>query len=221
MPEFDEVKDSGERQQWSTGSQRDAQEGKGRWDLIPFLPMERLAQHYENGAKKYDDDNWKKGQNLRQYVNSAMRHLFKMAEGWTDEDHAAAVMWNAAAFIWTKDAIDRGELPAELDDIPWEDRKEPLEREAGSFVLNWWDADGPPAAQKVEHRAGLGDVIRISVETPVYENDGFAMREHVVADFDGPQSTGEGLETHPEGNPYNCPCGGSHGKHNPENDAPK
>lgn len=118
---FDKVVDSGQREQFSTGSQRDSQAGKGRFDLIPFLPIERLAQHFENGAAKYDDDNWKKGQPLKQYVNSAMRHLYKISEGMTDEDHAAAVMWNMAALIWTKDAIDRGALPADLDNIVWDD----------------------------------------------------------------------------------------------------
>ena len=118
---FDSVQDSGERQQWDTGSQRDSQAGKGRFDLIPFYPIERLAIHFENGAKKYGDDNWKLGQPLSQYVNSAMRHVFKMAEGWTDEDHPAALMWNAQAFMWTKNEIDHGRLPAELDDIKWDD----------------------------------------------------------------------------------------------------
>jgi hypothetical protein len=48
-----ELKDSGQRSVYNTGAQRDNQEGKGRFDLIPFQGLMRLAKHYEAGAKKY------------------------------------------------------------------------------------------------------------------------------------------------------------------------
>ncbi len=222
MAEFGEVKDSGERTQFSTGSQRDSQEGKGRFDLIPLLPIERLAQHFENGARKYDDDNWKKGQPLRQYVNSAMRHLYKMSEGWLDEDHAAAVMWNAAAFIWTKDAIDRGVLPAELDDIPWETdaEDEQIEDEVRSWAGGLIVDGGEPAKIVVPHGDGTqteitreGIAYKVPAQTAadiVSESidqtglTGFHNPESDVASKHGfavpqnvadmMQSTGEGLE---------------------------
>lgn len=115
--EFDEVKDSGTRQQWITGSQRDSQEGKGLHELIPKYPVDRLAKHYENGAKKYGLSNWKKGQNLRQYIRSGLHHQLALAEGMQDEDHAAAIAWNAFAFMWTANEIEEGRLPAVLDDL--------------------------------------------------------------------------------------------------------
>ena len=37
--------------------------------------MRRLAQHYQNGAKKYAKNNWRKGQPISRYYDSAMRHL--------------------------------------------------------------------------------------------------------------------------------------------------
>jgi len=86
---FTAVKDSGERQQFSTGSVRDTQVGKGRFDLIPTDALRRLAQHYENGARKYGDRNWEKGQPLGRYLDSAFRHLVNVLDGKTDEDHAA------------------------------------------------------------------------------------------------------------------------------------
>jgi hypothetical protein len=112
------TKDSGNRQEWDTGSKRDTREGKGRYDLIPTIPLRRLAGLYERGAQKYDDRNWEKGQPLMRYVDSAMRHLQAMAEGRTDEDHAAAVAWNAFAFMHTLEMIQRDVLPEELDDRP-------------------------------------------------------------------------------------------------------
>ena len=53
MPqEYTSVKDSGEREQFKTGSQRDTRRGKDRFDLLPPHALLRLAQHYENGANK-------------------------------------------------------------------------------------------------------------------------------------------------------------------------
>lgn len=111
------VKDSGARTQFTTGAVRDAQDGKGFFHCIPFIAIEALAKLYEAGAKKYAKDNWKKGIPLSRFIDAIFRHAFKLSEGWRDEDHAAAVMWNAAGFIWTLDAMKRGALPAELNDI--------------------------------------------------------------------------------------------------------
>lgn len=115
---FDSVRDSGARQEFPTGSVRDTREGKGRYDLISPIFLARLARHYENGAKKYGDRNWEKGQPLSRYLDSAMRHLCGILHGKVDEDHAAAAAWNIAAFIHTGEKIAAGELPAELDDMP-------------------------------------------------------------------------------------------------------
>lgn len=114
---FTGVKDSGGRRKFKTGSVRDVREGKGRFDLIPFYPLERLAQHYENGAIKYEDRNWEKGQPISQYLDSALRHLNKLNNGDVDEDHAAATVWNVFAFMWTQEQIRLGKLPGELDDF--------------------------------------------------------------------------------------------------------
>jgi hypothetical protein len=117
MPEFNEVKDSGQRQEFDTGSKRDTRDGKGRYDLVPPYALSRLARHYENGAKKYGDRNWEKGQPLARYLDSMIRHAYRFLGGSRDEDHLAAVAWNALAYIETEERIRRGILPAELDDV--------------------------------------------------------------------------------------------------------
>jgi hypothetical protein len=117
MPEFNKVKDSGERRSFNTGSVRDVRTGKGRYDLLSPLALRRLAQHTENGATKYGDRNWEKGQPLSVYMDSMIRHAYNVLEGKKDEDHAAAMMWNAMAFIHTQEAIERGILPRELNDL--------------------------------------------------------------------------------------------------------
>lgn len=110
------VKDSGKRQEFETGARRDIQEGKGRFDLIPTLPVRRLAVHYENGARKYGDNNWQKGMPLRRYLDSAERHLNSLKAGEPAEDHATAVTWNMFAYVWTLNEIECGRLSKTLDD---------------------------------------------------------------------------------------------------------
>jgi hypothetical protein len=115
---FTEVKDSGERQEFATGSVRDVRDGKGRFDLVSPVALLRLAQHYENGAKKYGDRNWEKGQPVSRYLDSAIRHLMTFLGGADDEDHLAAAAWNVFAAIHTETLASAGKLPKELNDLP-------------------------------------------------------------------------------------------------------
>lgn len=111
-----EVKDSGKRQEFNTGALRDTQEGKGRYDLIPPIVEERLAKHYESGAKKYGDNNFRLGMPVTRYIDSARRHLNKYRCGLYDEDHLIAAIWNIAAIIETEKLVELGFLPKELLD---------------------------------------------------------------------------------------------------------
>lgn len=110
------VADSGQRQEFPTGSRRDIEEGKGRYDLLPLYALHRLAIHFENGARKYGDDNWRKGQPYRRYFSSAVRHLVKWSVGYSDEDHLAAAAWNIMCLIETEFMVNQGKLTATLDD---------------------------------------------------------------------------------------------------------
>lgn len=115
---YDQVKDSGSRQEFSTGAVRDTPEGKGRYDLLPAYAIGRIARHFENGARKYEDNNWRKGIPLTRFLDSALRHLFKFSEGYRDEDHLAAAAWNILALIETEEMAARGIVPEELVDLP-------------------------------------------------------------------------------------------------------
>lgn len=112
------IKDSGERQQFTTGSVRDTSEGKGRFDLLPYYSILKLAQHFEEGAKKYAADNWRKGQPLSRYFDSAQRHLAKFAMGFQDEPHMTAAIWNLMCYVETAKRIEMGQLPKDLKDFP-------------------------------------------------------------------------------------------------------
>jgi hypothetical protein len=189
MSEFKEVKDSGKRQEFSTGSVRDTDVGKGSphliatevflkvkeyknssdypvsdpdesllsqietllWrynklvytreeqDLILFQAIDlsclaiaedegtykytdayrRLAVHYFNGAKKYQKNNWRRGQYVSRYYDSAMRHLWAAQDGDRTEDHKGALLWNLVAIVQTKIDVEKKLLPQELDDFPF------------------------------------------------------------------------------------------------------
>ena len=100
-----------------TGSQRDSRKGKGRFDLIPWSVISDLAKHFETGAEKYGDNNWKKGQPLSSYFDSAQRHLSQVATGETNENHLMAAIWNLVAMYWTTEECIAGRLPADLLDF--------------------------------------------------------------------------------------------------------
>lgn len=112
------ILDSGKRQEFQTGSVRDTSEGKGRFDLLPYYSIMKLAQHFEEGARKYACNNWRKGQPLSRYFDSAQRHLAKFAMGFQDEPHLTAALWNLICYVETAKRIELGQLPSELKDFP-------------------------------------------------------------------------------------------------------
>jgi len=119
------TKDSGERRKFNTGAQRDVVDGKGRYDLISPIMIERLAKLLQRGAEKYNDRNWEKGMPLSVYMDSGMRHLFKFLEGHRDEDHLIAAIWNLQALLHIEEMVKRGVLSEELLDLPNYMRNEP------------------------------------------------------------------------------------------------
>ena len=60
-----------------------------------------LAKHFEAGASKYGDNNWRKGIPINVFIDSAIRHFCKFMRGDTDEPHDIAFMWNVVCCIWT------------------------------------------------------------------------------------------------------------------------
>ena len=122
MSETPSVKDSGQREQMTTGSQRDTRIGKGRYDLISAYALRQLALVCEQGAVKYKENNWRLGQPVSRYIDSAIRHLEDYKAGLRDELHLAQAMWNCMSAIETIRRCELGTLPKELNDmenLPW------------------------------------------------------------------------------------------------------
>jgi hypothetical protein len=102
MSQF-EIKDSGERKEFSGGMVRDTSEGKVNFLSVRFGPMlARWAGHLTKGREKYPDPapgvpNWTLAEGQEEYLRakeSAARHFEQWLDGSRDEDHASAVFFN-------------------------------------------------------------------------------------------------------------------------------
>ena len=65
------------------------------------LAFLEVSKHFEEGAKKYSENNWKKGIPTHCYIDSAVRHYLKYLRGDKDEPHDRAFVWNILCCIWT------------------------------------------------------------------------------------------------------------------------
>ena len=106
------IADSGHRTEFATGAVRDIHEGKGRYDLLPWDAIHELAQHCEQGAKKYGERNCERGIPIHSLIDSAVRHLSCYLRGMKDEPHLRAALWNVAFAIWME------KNRPEMQDIP-------------------------------------------------------------------------------------------------------
>jgi len=111
--------DSGRRQSFGKGMAiRDTADDKPRPDLISPFAEERQGHWLRMGAAKYAERNWENGMPFSRCVASLKRHIMRYQQGRRDEDHLAAIMFNAMALIHYEEMIERGMLPADLNDMP-------------------------------------------------------------------------------------------------------
>jgi len=144
------VKDSGERQQFQSGMQRDVTTGKPRYDLCFDGPMmERYAEHLRKGAEKYSPRNWMKANStteMDRFRQSAARHFAQWLRGDTDEDHASAVIFNLNGYEYVKeklsklDAVDVVIEPIGTSTVLPAGSSKDLYARPGRFI----PVDGPP-----------------------------------------------------------------------------
>ena len=62
-----------------------------------------VSKHFEEGARKYGENNWQKGLPVNCYLDSAIRHYLKYRRGDKDEAHNRAFVWNLICCIWEVD----------------------------------------------------------------------------------------------------------------------
>lgn len=110
------TKDSGQREHFDSGMQRDTESGKPRFDLmipegVPYEEqlLTRFAMLLSRGAEKYDARNWEKARGEEEVArakSSAFRHFMQWFCGERDEDHATAIIFNIMVVETTRPKID-------------------------------------------------------------------------------------------------------------------
>jgi hypothetical protein len=94
------VKDSGERQQFGTGAQRDSQEDKPRFDLIPSKALERVAFVYARGAREVRREQLDEGHpGLAHACERRASPSVSTSRATRSEDHLAQAAWNLFAIM--------------------------------------------------------------------------------------------------------------------------
>lgn len=190
------LKDSGKREDFSTGSVRDKQEGKGAFHLVPMFVTWLLGCVYEDGAIKYACRNWEKGQPLSQYLKSCMNHISKHMMGMRDEPHILQAIWNLYGYVFTAAMIKIGKRPAELNDMwdQFEDKPaDPLGPYEATRLTTYFQGE-------FEVTPGWDDGSEIVLET-TYEMErppffAFGGPSHVPEEFvDGPMDEPVAVES--------------------------
>ena len=82
-------------------------------NFVPLFPnlstlIIEVSKQFEDGARKYGDNNWRKGIPARCYLDSATRHYLKHLRGDHDEPHDRAACWNIICMIWELRNHDQG-----------------------------------------------------------------------------------------------------------------
>lgn len=102
------VKDSGKREEYSSGMVRDTQDGKPRYDLVYLPLLKDWANLMAGGAIKYGENNWLHAnsiEELNRFKASAFRHFIQFLSGEEDELHHASVLFNIGAIRYLMDKL--------------------------------------------------------------------------------------------------------------------
>ena len=110
------LEDTGERDNYADGAQRDGNDNKPRPDLISPHMIYRLSMLLMRGADKYEPHNWEKGIHVSRFLESLERHLLAWKMGEDDEDNLAAIIFNAMGIMHIQAEVAAGRLDPDYDD---------------------------------------------------------------------------------------------------------
>jgi hypothetical protein len=86
---------------YDSGMVRENDDDKLDYTLCDLAMLKRWAEHMTKGEKKYSKRNFEKAnskEELARFRRSAFRHFAQWLNDEKDEDHAAAVFFNIAAY---------------------------------------------------------------------------------------------------------------------------
>lgn len=108
----DTLSTSESMKQFASGAVRSRDADHVRFDLISPIGIRRLAETYEEGSRKYSDNNWLKGIPASDLINHVIAHCYKFLYGDKSEDHLAHAAWGLFAIMHFEE-----EYPAMLDTL--------------------------------------------------------------------------------------------------------
>lgn len=134
-----------------------------RWDKDCNTMFLEVSKHFEEGAKKYGENNWQKGIPVHCYIDSAVRHYLKFLRGDQDEPHDRAFAWNIMCAIWTcehkPELNEYARTPDPKADIPKRDY-DPVSRAYDIAKKIYCDGDQSNVAYALEKIVGyLGEAL--------------------------------------------------------------
>jgi hypothetical protein len=75
-------------------------EGKDRWDLMPFDALRGIVRVLGFGARKYQERNWEQGMAWSRCYSAALRHLTAWWEGEAaDPETGFSHLWHAGCCL--------------------------------------------------------------------------------------------------------------------------
>jgi hypothetical protein len=69
--------------------------------MVEYEILDEVSIHYRDGARKYNEDNWRNGLPVKSYLSSACRHFCKFVFNHQDEPHHRGFIWNILGALWT------------------------------------------------------------------------------------------------------------------------
>lgn len=134
-----------------------------RWNKDCNTMFLEVSKHFEEGAKKYGENNWQKGIPVHCYIDSAVRHYLKFLRGDQDEPHDRAFAWNIMCAIWTcehkPELNEYTRTPDPKADIPKRDY-DPVSRAYDIAKKIYCDGDQSNVAYALEKIVGyLGEAL--------------------------------------------------------------
>lgn len=78
---------------------------KRKWSLVDYKSLEPMIEVLEFGVLKYSKNNWKKGLNKEEILESIMRHLSALMDGESNDSesgvsHMGHIMCNAMFYSY-------------------------------------------------------------------------------------------------------------------------
>lgn len=80
-------------------------QGKPRWDLLPFEQVEKVVKILSFGAEKYGENNWKQSDLRERCFAALLRHLVAWRNGEkldpeSNQEHLSHAMCNVLFLLW-------------------------------------------------------------------------------------------------------------------------